>query len=134
MQGMEGGHLSCKVVLRHRPEISIADGSLGKTLHCHSNVSGLQHAVKRLAEPESTLLPQRAAAVHDSAALKGRLASPTAKVSTQDASTMSYICHPAVSDNSMHIGILTGKSDGLVRIPGEPDLRGSKRITIPFVT
>lgn len=29
-----------------------------------------------------------------------------------------YYCHPAVADNSMHIGILAGKKDDLSRVPG----------------
>ena len=42
---------------------------------------------------------------------------PTATVDDQRVFADGYLCHPAVSDNSMHIGILAGTQDQLSRVP-----------------
>ena len=46
-----------------------------------------------------------------------RNSGPTATVDDQRVFADGYLCHPAVSDNSMHIGILAGTQDHLSRVP-----------------
>lgn len=43
---------------------------------------------------------------------------PLAEVLAEYSGGCGYCCHPAVADNSMHIGILVGRDDGKTRIPG----------------
>lgn len=43
---------------------------------------------------------------------------PIAGAEVMDAKDVGWICHPAVLDSSMHIGILAGRDDSKMRIPG----------------
>ena len=43
---------------------------------------------------------------------------PVASISVKDRRNAGYRCHPAVADSSMHIGIVAGRTDDRVRIPG----------------
>lgn len=66
--------------------------------------------------------------------LEGVTAGPLASVGVRGLAAEGYYCHPAISDNSMHIGILAGQQDKLSRVPGVFYIRSAKDMRLRYLS
>ena len=112
MQGMKIDPLTCKIDFKQQSGISIWSNLASQTTHMTAQLS----------QPPISPAPAKQrcrsdVSISDLHALFA--ASPIARVEIQDERNIGYCCHPAVTDSSMHIGILAGPADGKMRIPGQ---------------
>ena len=108
--------LSCKIVLRPGSEVSIVDSNQGSNPHLTAQVGQMSHPTVTAEEPKTH---GKASKMMSTTWQKVKVHGPVARVHVADERNVDYSCQPAVSDSSMHIGILAGQPDGKIRIPGE---------------
>ncbi len=103
----------CKVELGAAASLSLTSGA-NSTGHLSATVSTLQSTAASVSANVAASSP-----LLGGAAVSQTACGPLAEVMSGDSGGGGYCCHPAVADNSMHIGILVGRNDGKTRIPGE---------------
>ena len=118
MQAMSAPHLRCSVDLKTGSVllISTTNSLMAGSLKCQQTVWADSKGSYELSEPSSESSISHWAAVR--AVSTPKLAGPVARVEDSRIFSDGFHCQPAVADNSMHIGILTGTPDSLSRVPG----------------
>jgi hypothetical protein len=109
----------CKVEMGPNSRVFLTSGPAASAPHLSASVAALRGAQMTpegalrgaTATPTSPLLTETA--------WPRETSGPLAGVMWEEYGDGGYCCHPAVADNSMHIGILVGRADGKTRIPGQ---------------
>lgn len=114
MQAGQVDVLSCKVNLKSPAEVSIEGSRPGLPARLTAHAKHMSPAAVRM-QDVSTKEDYRSLAE----LLGHEMLShgPVARVHVGDKRNVGYCCHPALTDSSMHIGILAGTADGKIRIP-----------------
>ena len=119
--------VQCRVDLGQAAKVTLSNSAAATALHLSASFD----RARLYASPPQELGSTQSStwqAVHSStasgclAAVQGRPAAcsgPLAGMEARNIGGAEYRCHPAVADSSMHIGILAGRPDGQMRIPGE---------------
>ena len=119
MQGTRTDTLLCKVMLRPALEISILSilgSNPGLPPHLTACVGQASPAVVKAQERK---IERQGGTLVEPTWQKLLAHGPVARVHVEDERSVGYCCHPAVTDSSMHIGILTGRADRKIRIPSK---------------
>ena len=121
MQAMSAPHLRCSADLKTGSVLLIStttqqNSHMAGSLKCQQTMWADSKGSYELSEPSSESSISQWAAVR--AVSTPTLAGPVARVEDSRIFSDGFHCRPAVADNSMHIGILTGTPDSLLRVPG----------------
>ena len=119
--------MQCRVEVGPAAQVTLSSITAATSVHLSASFDRARLYASPLnkqgSAPSSSLkAAQSCTALGRLAAVQGGPAAcsgPLAGMEARDIGGAEFRCHPAVADSSMHIGILAGRPDGQMRIPGE---------------